>query len=143
MLDLEQAIAEWRREMSGVGDEESLEELECHFREEVDVLTRAGIEAPEAFKIAKRKMGRARELGTEFAEARKNEKEQIMKKALFITAGVVGVLIGMAFVMPAVALWRNTGALAAADAGLLALGLVLTLGGLGTATFAARRRVAQ
>jgi hypothetical protein len=129
--------------MSAVGDEQSLDELENHLREETDVLARAGIEAAEAFKLAKRRMGRAQELGNEFHKARKNEKEQIMKKALFITAGVVGVLIGMAFVMPAVALWRNTGALAAADAGLLALGLVLTLGGLGTATFAARRRVAQ
>ena len=143
MFNFDQSIAEWRREMSGVGDEESLDELESHMREEVDILMRAGIEAPEAFKLAKHRMGRARELGIESEELHKNEKEQIMKKALIITLGVVGVLVGMAFVMPAVALWRNTGAMAGADVGLLALGLVLTLGGLGTATLAATRRHAQ
>jgi hypothetical protein len=53
-----------------------------------------------------------------------------MKKPLIITSGIIGILIGLGFVFPAVALMRTTGGLPNASVGLL-LGIVLTLGGLG------------
>lgn len=62
-----------------------------------------------------------------------------MKKSLMLLVGVAGVLIGMAFVMPAVAQMRDTGALPTVGVGLLLLGLTLTLGGFGAIASGARR----
>jgi hypothetical protein len=52
-----------------------------------------------------------------------------MKRILFTLAGVVAGLVGLGFVMPAVALWRQEGALAGANVALLLFGVVLALGG--------------
>jgi hypothetical protein len=54
--------------------------------------------------------------------------------------GILLVLVGLGFIMPAVALLRDTGALPAVSVGLLLLGIGLTLGGAGTIAFTARRR---
>jgi len=51
-----------------------------------------------------------------------------MKRSLLI-GGVIAVLVGMAFVMPAVALLRDQGALPTFEVGCLLLGLAITLGG--------------
>ena len=63
-----------------------------------------------------------------------------MKKGLIIAAGVIGVLVGMGFVMPAVAQWRTEGAMTSTSVALRLLGATLTLGGLGTTITAAKRR---
>ncbi len=63
-------------------------------------------------------------------------------KKLLIFSGIAGVLIGMAFVMPAIALLRDTGALPGFEVGLLFLGVFLTLGGAAAAVVGARRRMA-
>jgi hypothetical protein len=55
-----------------------------------------------------------------------------MKRILTIIAGILGVLLGLGFVFPAVALWRTSGTLPGVSVALLLLGLVLTLGGGGT-----------
>jgi hypothetical protein len=52
-----------------------------------------------------------------------------MKKSVLFFFGVAAVLIGMGFVMPAVALMRDTGALPTVSVGLLLLGLAMTLSG--------------
>jgi hypothetical protein len=62
-----------------------------------------------------------------------------MKKSIMFLVGVAGVLIGMAFVMPAVAQMRDTGALPTVGVGLLLLGLTLTLTGGGAVLYGARR----
>lgn len=62
-----------------------------------------------------------------------------MKKSL-IAAGVIAVLVGMGFVMPAIALLQNTGALPGFEVALLFLGVFLTLGG-AAATFVGARRI--
>jgi hypothetical protein len=62
-----------------------------------------------------------------------------MKKSLMLLVGVAGVLVGMAFVMPAVAQMRDTGALPTVGVGLLLLGLALTLGGGGAVVYGTRR----
>lgn len=62
-----------------------------------------------------------------------------MKRIFTIIAGILGVLIGLGFVFPAVALWRTSGALPGMSVALLLLGLALTLGG-GSAAFCGFRK---
>ena len=52
-----------------------------------------------------------------------------MKRNLQIIGGVAAVLVGLGFIMPAVALLRTQGALPGVDVALLMLGAVLSLGG--------------
>ena len=71
MFDLEQAIAEWRRQMSAAGIESpaTLDELESHLREEMERQMRGGHDPQESFRIACQCIGRADALGTEFKKA--------------------------------------------------------------------------
>jgi hypothetical protein len=52
-----------------------------------------------------------------------------MKRTMLLIGGILGVLIGLGFVFPAIALWRNSGALPGMSVALLLLGIALTLGG--------------
>lgn len=52
-----------------------------------------------------------------------------MKSILYILAGVVGVLVGLGFVMPAIAQWRQLGTMPGSSVALLLLGLALVAGG--------------
>jgi hypothetical protein len=52
-----------------------------------------------------------------------------MKRGLIIAAGIVGVLVGMAFVMPAVAQYQQEGAMKNGEPWLFLLGSLLTLAG--------------
>jgi 4-hydroxybenzoate polyprenyltransferase len=56
-----------------------------------------------------------------------------MKRGLIIGAGIIGVLVGMAFVMPAVAQYQHEGAMSHDEPWLFLLGSLLTLGGCGAA----------
>ena len=63
-----------------------------------------------------------------------------MKRTFIIIGGVIGVLVGMGFVMPAVAQWRQEGGMTNSSVALLLLGAVLTLGGVVAAIRAVARR---
>ena len=65
-----------------------------------------------------------------------------MKQPIKIILGVIAVLIGMGFVMPAVAQWKNEGSMTGMSVLLCLLGAVLTLAGAGTAIRALVRRSA-
>ena len=65
-----------------------------------------------------------------------------MKRIIIITAGVIGAAVGMAFVTPAVALYRNEGTLSGGNIALLSLGAALTLGGAGVVAFGFKKRKA-
>ena len=54
-----------------------------------------------------------------------------MKRNLQIIGGVVAVLVGLGFIMPAVALWRTQGSLPTMSVALLLLGVSLSLGAAG------------
>ena len=71
MFDLEQSIADWRRQMlaAGIKTPVPLEELESHLREEIARLTKSGSNELEAFNSAVQKIGQARALKTEFKKA--------------------------------------------------------------------------
>ena len=68
MFNLEQSIADWRRQMlaAGIKTPVPLEELETHLREDMERQMRSGLSAQQAFGIAARKIGQAPELKREF-----------------------------------------------------------------------------
>jgi hypothetical protein len=65
-----------------------------------------------------------------------------MKRTLLIIIGILGALVGLGFVLPAIALLRTTGALPAFEVALLVLGVALTLSGGGVVIYGARKRQA-
>ena len=71
MFDLEQAIAEWRRQMlaAGINSPVPLEELESHLREEVEMQVRSGASLEQAFEMAVQSIGQPAALKNEFARA--------------------------------------------------------------------------
>jgi hypothetical protein len=141
MFDLEKAVAEWRREMlaDGIKTPVPLEELESHLREGVEQQLRLGLSPEEAFTKAVMQVGKANPLKKEFEKI--NHTKQ-MKKVIIVGLGIIGVMVGMALVMPAVAQYRNEGALLNDEPVLLVVGTVLTLGGVGAAVMGVRTRKA-
>ena len=71
MFDLEDAIAEWRKQMlaAGIKAPVPLEELEIHLREEIERQMKSGLNGLEAFNSAVHKIGQARALKSEFKKA--------------------------------------------------------------------------
>ena len=71
MFNLEQSIANWRQQMlaAGIKTPATLEELECHLREEIERQVKAGVSEQNAFKITVVQIGQARELKAEFSTA--------------------------------------------------------------------------
>jgi hypothetical protein len=71
MFNLDQAITEWRRQMTAGGVKNSvvLDELESHVREDFERQTRAGVEAQRAFEAAVKKIGPASALRNEFKKS--------------------------------------------------------------------------
>jgi hypothetical protein len=63
-----------------------------------------------------------------------------MKRPTKIIFGIIAVLIGMGFVMPAVAQWRHEGAMTASSVVLCVLGAMMTLAGIGAAILGVTRR---
>ena len=73
MFNLEQSIAQWRKQMlaAGIKAPVPLEELEAHLREEIERQMRSGLGAQFAFDIAARQIGQAKELKAEFSKQRR------------------------------------------------------------------------
>lgn len=65
-----------------------------------------------------------------------------MKRTFKIILGIIAVLVGMGFVMPALAQWRDEGAMTSLSVSLLLLGIVLTLAGGGAAIYSLTKRSA-
>ena len=63
-----------------------------------------------------------------------------MKRTLKIILGIIAVLVGMGFVMPALAQWRHEGAMTGSSVALCLLGAVLTLAGVGAAIHGVAKR---
>lgn len=70
MFNLDQAIAEWRRQMvaAGIKTPEALKELETHLRDDVDHQILSGASAEQAFDMAVQQLGNAHTLKAEFAK---------------------------------------------------------------------------
>jgi hypothetical protein len=71
MFDLEQSIADWRKQMlaAGIKTPVPLEELEIHLREEIEQQMKSGLNEQEAFHSAVQKIGQGGLLRTEFKKA--------------------------------------------------------------------------
>src|SRR4051812_17895299 len=68
MFNLDAAILEWRRQMSGAGIKTPapMDELECHLREDIETQMLSGLSAEQAFTNAVSRLGKAQALKAEF-----------------------------------------------------------------------------
>ncbi len=97
MSDLEQSIAEWRRQMlaAGIKTPVPLEELETHLREEIERQTESGLSETEAFKVSMQKIGPAQAVKNEFrkVEAIKEDRQWQNVQIMFVAlTGLVPIL---------------------------------------------------
>ena len=78
MFDLEQSIADWRRQMlaAGIKTPVPLEELEIHLREEVERQMKSGLDEAEAFKASVQKIGQAHMIRDEFKKVETTKKDR-------------------------------------------------------------------
>jgi len=92
MFNLDQAISEWRRQMTagGVRDSAVLDELESHVREDCERQTRAGVEAHAAFELAVKKIGPASALKNEF----KKSMAAVIGEKLMLAVAVLVLALG-------------------------------------------------
>jgi hypothetical protein len=91
MFDLEQSIAEWRRQMmaAGIKSPVPLEELESHLREDTAQQMQSGLSAQQAFGTATKQIGQALELKKEFKKiGAPIETQKIIKLAGVICVAV-------------------------------------------------------
>jgi hypothetical protein len=72
MFNLEQSIADWRRQMlaAGIKMPVPLEELEIHLREEIGRLVKSGKDAQKAFEEAIQLIGKANMINNEFKKVK-------------------------------------------------------------------------
>lgn len=92
MFDLEQAIAEWRRQMAagGIKDSAVLDELESHLREDVAHQMQSGLAPQAAFEVAAGRIGLPGALQNEFVMAGPNQETRLqwLKSAFLRFIGV-------------------------------------------------------
>ncbi len=91
MFDLENQIAAWRQEMfaDGIKQNEVLDELESHLRDETERQMRSGADAPQAFAAAVLRIGHARALTREFKKVGGlKETRHRIKHSLMTLAGI-------------------------------------------------------
>ena len=100
MFDLEQSIADWRRQMlaAGIKTPVPLEELEIHLREEIERRTESGLSETEAFKTSVQKIGTAQAVQNEFkkVEASKENRQWHNVQIMFVALTGLVPLMGCA-----------------------------------------------
>jgi len=140
MNRLDQTIAGWRQQMlaAGIKSPDVLDELESHLREDVRRRLKSGAAEERAFELAAQQIGEPATLKAEFVKV-ESEERKYMKRGLIIAAGIIGVLVGMAFVMPAVAQYRHEGVMRNGEPWLFLIGSLLTLTGVGAAIRGAKK----
>ena len=140
MFDLEQSIADWRQQMlaAGIRTPVPLEELESHLREEIERQMKSGLGARQAFEISIRQIGEPQMLKNEF----KKGERTFMKKSLVVLIGIFAVLFGTALILPALAWYRDHGAMPVEHLVPLLAGAAIVFIGLGTAVVGFKKRKA-
>jgi hypothetical protein len=106
MFDLEQSIAEWRKQMlaAGIKTPVPLEELEFHLREEIEQQMKSGVNEQRAFEIAAQQTGQASALKNEFKKTIMKTKyvSQRFISSMLVISGVSSLAILLAqFLRPA------------------------------------------
>jgi hypothetical protein len=99
MLNLDQAIADWRNQLiaSGVTTPEVLDELENHLREDVQAQLRAGLKIENAFAIARERLGRCDALQAEFKKV-ESRSALLMQLTCLLFVGLILWMSGYTFV---------------------------------------------
>jgi hypothetical protein len=110
MFNLEQSIAEWRRQMlaAGIKTPVPLEELEIHLREEIERQMGSGLAEQKAFEISVPQIGQPQALNHEF----KKSERPFMNQTTKISAGIVGLCAGAALQIPGLLQLRDELAMA-------------------------------
>ena len=96
MFNLEQSIAEWRRQMlaAGIKTPVPLEELEIHLREEIERQMKSGSNEMEAFKTAVQKIGQAHMIQNEFEKQMPKPRSKVfylLCALSFFNSGLIGI----------------------------------------------------
>ena len=110
MVDLEQSITEWRKQMlaAGIKAPVPLEELEIHLREGIERRIQSGLSAQPAFESAAQRIGQANSLKMEFAKADRTKTVALRRlKTLFavvFSASIVALNIYLASELKAICL---------------------------------------
>src|SRR5665213_3752844 len=88
MFDLEQSIAEWRKQMlaAGIQTPVPLDELEIHLREEIELQIKSGLSKQRAFEAADQKLGQAGILKDEFKNKNKYIGQKFISNAFLISS---------------------------------------------------------
>jgi hypothetical protein len=140
MFNLDQSIAQWRKQMlaAGIKTPVPLVELESHRREEIERQMKSGLNEQKALEISIRQMGQSKMLKKEFNISER----KVMKRTLIVLIGTYGVLFGTAFILPALAWYRDHGAMPAEHLEPLLLGVMIVIGGLSTTIYGFKKRKA-
>ena len=92
MFNLDDALADWRRQMAagGITTPDALEELESHLRDDMDRETRNGVPESRAFETAVQSLGLAPQLKNEFDKVGLGTvlQNSRLKEFLFTLAGI-------------------------------------------------------
>jgi hypothetical protein len=109
MFNLEQSIADWRKQMlaAGIQAPVPLEELEIHLREEIEQQMKSGLNEQKAFEISVQRIGQPKMLKSEFKKSEGN----IMKRIIVILTALFGTVFGGAMILPTLGRWHQTGTL--------------------------------
>ncbi len=91
MFDLEQSIADWRRQLHAAGIQfpVPLEELEMHLREEIERQMKSGLTGQEAFEISAHRIGQPEKLRVEFMKTARPDKAQVRRRAGYAYAAAL------------------------------------------------------
>jgi len=92
MFDVEQSIADWRKQMlvAGIQTPVPLDELESHLREEIERQMKSGMNEQKAFPIAVERIGAGNLLKTEFKKNGGMDKAQRRKAAGYFYSVILG-----------------------------------------------------
>jgi cation transport ATPase len=134
MFDLEQSIADWRKQMlaAGIKTPVPLEELEIHLREEVERQMKSGTSEQNAFEISTQQIGTADKMKNEFEKVEQAKELREWKFIQFIF--FVGFGLISAFIITCIIFKFGTFALtypAQRISGLLAVAVMLFFAGAG------------
>ena len=123
MFNLDQAIADWRRQMldAGIKTPVPLEELESHLRDEIEQHMKLGLPGQRAFEISVPHIGPPELLKNEFKKCER----PLMKQNFEIGMGVAGIFVGAALTVPGSIQLRDELVLASGRLGLWLLGWLL------------------
>jgi hypothetical protein len=110
MLNLDQAIADWRKQMlaAGIRTPVPLDELENHLREDIEQQVRCGVPPERAFALAVERIGDAKVLNREF-EKTENLGTLRKRKLLYASSVLAGAALVYSIVFVAWFIERRRG----------------------------------